>query len=64
MNEKRCGRRFEKGFLLFLAQKAGECKQKLRSVQAVLPLLHKKSTSGSSAELPDVRTAEDRFLTG
>ena len=43
MNEKRYGRRFGKGFLLFLARKAEECKQKLRSVQALLSFLHKKA---------------------
>ena len=53
MNEKRYGRRFRKGFLLFLARKAEECKQKLRSVQALLSFLHKKAQDATPPALPE-----------
>ena len=53
MNEKRYGRRFGKGFLLLLARKAEECKQKLRSVQAVLSFLHKKAQDATPPALPE-----------
>ena len=53
MNEKRYGRRFGKGFLLFLARKAEECIQKLRSVQALLSFLHKKAQDATPPALPE-----------
>ena len=62
MNEKRYGRRFEKGFLLFLARKAEECKQKLRSVQALLSFLHKKAHREALRNFPMCKLRKIVFL--
>ena len=62
MNEKRYGRRFGKGFLLFLARKAEERKQKLRSVQALLSFLHKKAHREALRNFPMRKLRKIVFL--
>ena len=62
MNEKRYGRRFRKGFLLFLARKAEERTQKLRSVQAQLSFLHKKAHREALRNFPMCELRKNVFL--